>query len=279
MKNQNHINLFSLKEKTILITGAGGFLASKFIPVLLDHGARLILLDKFKKNISNLLKKYNKNYQNQIFIYELDITDEKNVEIVCKKIKNKFSSIDGLINNAAHNPKIESLGSNFKNSSFENFALENWTNDLAVSLTGSFLMTKYFGFLMSQNKKGGVILNISSDLGVIAPDQRIYEDITDSQNNRYYKPVSYSVVKSGLIGLTRYTATYWPEQIRCNVLCPGGIENHQDKNFLKKVSEKIPIGRLAKNNELNGIIIFLLSDASSYMTGAIINVDGGRSTW
>jgi len=279
MKNQSYTNLFSLKEKTILITGAGGFLASKFIPVLLDHGARLILLDKLTKNISNLLKKYNENYQNQIFIYELDITDEENIKIVYNKIKSKFLSIDCLINNAANNPKIENLDSNFKNSSFENFSLENWKDDLSVSLTGSFLMTKHFGSLMFKNKKGGVILNISSDLGIIGPDQRIYEGTIDNKNNRYYKPVSYSVVKSGLIGLTRYTATYWPKKIRCNVLCPGGIENNQDKNFLKKVSDKIPIGRLAKDSELNGIIVFLLSDASSYMTGAIINVDGGRTAW
>ena len=276
MKNNN---LFTLKEKTIIITGGCGFLASNFVPVLLSYGAKIIIVDKLKNNFSEYLDKNYKKFNNKVFFFNLDITNEKAIKNFSKKIKNQFTTIDGLINNAAHNPKVENLSNNFKNTSLENFSLKEWNNDLSVSLTGSFLMTKYFGFLMSKNDKGGVILNISSDLGVIAPDQRIYEDLKDSKNNRYYKPVSYSVVKSGLIGLTRYTSTYWPNKIRCNALCPGGIKNNQDIKFLKKVSEKIPVGRLAKKDELNGIILFLLSDASSYMTGSIINLDGGRSVW
>ena len=151
--------------------------------------------------------------------------------------------------------------------------MDIWNKDIAVGLTGSFLCTKHFGNLISQNKNGGSIINISSDLGLIGPKQSLY-----SQNN--VKPVSYSVVKSGIIGLTRYTATYWADKnVRCNALCPGGIENNQPEIFLRKINQEIPLGRLAKKNEYQGTIIWMLSDASNYLNGAIIPVDGGRTAW
>ena len=152
--------------------------------------------------------------------------------------------------------------------------------DIAVGLTGSFICTKYFGFEISQNKNGGTIVNISSDLGIIGPDQRLYREEGIPLNKQSVKPVTYSVVKSGLIGLTRYTATYWSDKnVRCNAICPGGVENGQPAEFLEKVHSRIPMNRLAKPYEYQSTLVWMLSDASSYLNGAIISVDGGRTAW
>ena len=132
---------------------------------------------------------------------------------------------------------------------------------------------------MSQQKDGGVIINISSDLGVIAPDQRLYRNSKRKKNNQFVKPVSYSVVKHGIIGLTKYLATYWPDKVRCNALCPGGISTNIDKKIEKRITQLIPMGRMAHKDDYQGAIIFLLSPASSYMNGAVLNIDGGRTAW
>ena len=144
---------------------------------------------------------------------------------------------------------------------------------MAVGLTGSFLCTKCFGNLIAKNRNGGSIINISSDLGLIGPKQSLY-------SKKNFKPVSYSVVKSGIIGLTKYTSTYWADKnIRCNAICPGGIKNNQPEAFLKKINKEIPLGRLAKKDEYQGVIVWILSDASSYLNGAVIPIDGGRTAW
>ena len=181
-----------------------------------------------------------------------------------KKIK-----IDALINNAAIDyPPLKSKEKKFK---LENFQNDLWDKDISVSLKGSYLCTKVFGTYMSKFKKG-TIINVSSDLGIIAPDQRIYK------NSDFVKPITYSVVKHGIIGLTKYTASYWGKKnIRCNAIAPGGIYNKQESSFVKKINQLIPLGRMAKKNEYNGLILFLCSDLSSYMTGSIIVADGGRT--
>ena len=158
--------------------------------------------------------------------YAVDITKENRVESNTKAILEKFGKIDALVNNAANNPKVENQeGKNF--SWLENFPLEIWDADVAVGLTGAFLCSKHYGTAISQNSNGGVILNISSDLGLIAPDQRLYRQPGLPEHQQPVKPVTYSVVKTGLIGLTRYLATYWPDRVRCNALCPGGVEAGQ----------------------------------------------------
>ena len=155
-----------------------------------------------------------------------------------------------------------------------------WNDDIAVGLTGSFLCAKHYGYEISQNTNGGSIVNISSDLGLIAPDQRLYIKRGVDDNKQNVKPITYSIVKTGLIGLTRYLATYWAhEGVRCNAMCPGGVENGQSEDFLKEVSARIPMGRMAKASEYQGTLIWLLSDASTYLNGSIVAIDGGRTAW
>ena len=173
-----------------------------------------------------------------------------------------------LINNAASD--YVPSGSN-KDFSLENFNLNIWNKDIEVSLNGSFICTKIFGSIMASKKKG-VILNISSDLSIIAPNQDLYKSFN------FIKPVTYSVVKHGINGLTKYTAAYWAEKnVRCNALAPGGIFNNQKKSFLNKIKKIIPLKRLAKKNEYNDLILFLCSESSSYITGSIVIADGGRT--
>ena len=153
--------------------------------------------------------------------------------------------------------------------------------DLAVGLTGAFLCSKHFGFAISKIPTGGSIINISSDLGVIAPDQKLYQKEGLSDEQQTVKPVSYSIVKTGLLGLTRYLATYWAHKnVRCNALCPGGIKNDQlTDDFLTDMHQRIPMGRMAHVDDYKSAIVFIASDASSYLNGAIISMDGGRSVW
>tara|TARA_Y100000739_G_C20389308_1_gene364842 strand:- start:65 stop:691 length:627 start_codon:yes stop_codon:yes gene_type:complete len=208
----------------------------------------------------------------------MDISIESGFPKKLEAILDEFKQLDGLINNAANNPKIENSDQSF--SRLESFDLNIWDDDLNVGLKGSFLCIKYFGKEISQNPNGGSIINISSDLGIIAPDQSLYrlENLPDELQP--VKPVTYSVVKTGLIGLTRYVSTYWANKgVRCNAICPGGVENNQDPEFINKLSAKIPMNRMAKKDEYSGSIIYLLSDASSYVNGAIVVADGGRTAW
>jgi len=260
------------KSKIIIITGGLGFLGKHFVKTLAkDNHVPIILDKKSTKEINSFVTK-NRKSDNLIDGYHIDITNEKNVKKLSSKIFKKYKKIDILINNAANNPIVGKKNKSIKNTDIENFSLDNWNNDIKVGLTGSFLVTKYFGKLINKNKNGGSIINISSDLGLISPDQRLY-------SKKQKKPISYSVVKSGILGLNKYFSTYWPKKIRSNALCFGGVLNNQNKNFLKKVNKLIPMGRLAYSYEYNGIISFLCSDNSTYLNGSVITVDGGRTSW
>ena len=272
-------NLFSLSGKIIVITGASGFLGKKHAEAVACYGGTPILIDLSQEILDDLSSELNDNYDTNAVGYEVDITNEKQVYENVKKVIDKFGKIDGLVNNAANNPKVEeSSVVNF--SRLENFPLDLWDSDLAVGLTGSFLCAKHYGNVIAKNVNGGSIVNISSDLGIIAPDQRLYSDPTMDESFQGVKPVTYSVVKTGLIGLTRYLATYWAHKgIRCNAMCPGGVENGQSEDFIDKLTDKIPLQRMAHPNEYQGTLIWMLSDASSYLNGSIIAIDGGRSSW
>ena len=160
----------------------------------------------------------------------------------------------------------------------EELSIQSWHADLDVSLLGSFLCSRVFGPVMYDNGLG-VIINISSDLGLIAPNQSLYEVDGLPFGQQPVKPVTYSVAKSGLIGLTKYLATYWRGVVRANCICPGGIENNQDDLFLSRIRELIPMGRMARKDEYNQLIVFLLGSGSSYLNGSIISADGGRTCW
>jgi NAD(P)-dependent dehydrogenase (short-subunit alcohol dehydrogenase family) len=193
-------------------------------------------------------------------------------------VLDKFGRVDILINNAANNPKMENTA-DVEFSRLEFFPLEQWEKDVAVGLTGAFICSQIIGYEMAK-RKHGVIVNVASDLAVIAPDQRLYRRPGLPEANQPVKPVTYSVVKTGLIGLTRYLATYWCDSgIRVNAISPGGIYNNQPEDFVERLSNLIPLGRMANADEYQAAILFLCSDASSYMTGANLVVDGGRSSW
>jgi NAD(P)-dependent dehydrogenase (short-subunit alcohol dehydrogenase family) len=207
-----------------------------------------------------------------------DITKPVDVQSILEQVLNRFGRVDILVNNAANNPKVEeSAASSWTR--LESFPLPVWEADLAVGLTGAFLCSRVLGAEMARRKKG-VIVNVASDLALIAPDQRLYRDNSLSPEQQPVKPVSYSVVKSALIGLTRYLATYWADSgVRCNAICPGGVYNGQPEEFVQKLTQLIPLGRMAGCNEYQGAILFLCSDASAYMNGASLVIDGGRTCW
>ena len=208
----------------------------------------------------------------------MDVTKESSIKSCLKKIKKIRKKIDILINNASINPTSKKIKNN-SNNRLESFSLKNWNKEISVGLTGTFLCSKIFGTEMSKDKKG-VIINILSDLSVISPDQRIYQKNNKKINNKFAKPITYSAIKTGMLGLTRYIATYWAHKgIRCNAISPGGIYDNQDKFFVRKLNKLIPLGRMAEKDEYRSAIQFLCSDASSYMNGHNMIMDGGRSIW
>jgi len=252
---------FDLTGQVAIITGGAGLLGKRHAEAIKDAGGIPIVFDLQKAGEHSFV---------------VDITDKAAVEKARDQILKEYGRIDILINNAANNPKVEEGGKNLSRA--ENFPMEQWDNDLDVGLKGAFLCSQVFGSEMFKKKKG-VILNISSDLGVIAPDQRLYRKEGVAEEEQPVKPVTYSVVKTGLIGLTRYFATYYSPHVRVNALSPGGVEAGQPKEFLDRINKLIPLGRMARDTEYQGAVLFLCSDASSYMTGQNLVMDGGRSVW
>jgi NAD(P)-dependent dehydrogenase (short-subunit alcohol dehydrogenase family) len=209
---------------------------------------------------------------------EADVTNKSSLEAAREEIMQRFGKIDVLVNNAAIDSKV-GAGGTVAGMRFEHFPIEQWSQELAVGLTGALLSCQVFGSQMARQQSGAII-NISSDLGLIAPDQRLYRKPGLPDSEQPVKPVTYSVIKHGLIGLTRYLATYWADrQVRVNALAPGGVRTDQPEEFVQKLSSLIPLGRMAHRDEYKGALLFLASDASSYMTGATLVVDGGRSCW
>ena len=269
----------ALSKKIAIVTGGSGFLGQQHCLALLEKGAIVFNFDllPIEDLHSNGFAPHKGNFYNVL----CDITNEYNVEKAFKHVLDQQGRVDILINNASIDHKVPlDLSENINDFRFENFDLSSWQNELAVGLTGAIFCCKYATKNMIKNKSG-IIINISSDLGVIAPDQRIYKKtLLDDSQVEYFKPFSYSVIKHGLIGLTKYLSTYLADfGIRVNTLSPGSIYNNQDPQFLQNLEKNIPIGRLANVGEYKGAIQFLASDASSYMTGQNLIIDGGRSTW
>jgi len=272
--------IFDLTGRVAVITGGAGLLGVKHAEAVAAFGGIPVLLDINEKKVSLLAKNIAVQYGVSALGIRADITRSADIEGAVAKVLKRFGRVDILINNASNNPKVEVFkGKRRPMTRLENFPLEFWDRDLSVGLTGAFLCSQIVGREMAKQKRG-VIINIASDLSVIAPDQRIYRQSDLPVDQQFVKPVTYSVIKTGLIGLTRYMATYWAEQnIRVNALSPGGVFDGQSELFVYELTQLIPMGRMAKRDEYQGTIVFLCSDASSYMTGQNLVMDGGRSVW
>jgi len=259
-----------------LITGSAGLLGKYHAEALLQLNLNIILTDIDRKGLDVTFKHLKNLYpKKKIITFLLDVSSTKSIEKTVNKLKMKNIIINNLINNAAIDAKIKKKTTN-KNNNFENFSLEVWNKEIKVGLTGAMLCSKIIGSEMVKNKIKGNIVNIASDLSVIAPNQNIYK----SKNVNFVKPVTYSVIKHGIVGLTKYLSTYWAEKnIKVNSLSPGSVLHEQPKELQNKLKKLIPMNRLAKKNEYMGAIKFLCSSDSNYMTGQNLVIDGGRSIW
>jgi NAD(P)-dependent dehydrogenase (short-subunit alcohol dehydrogenase family) len=270
--------LFDLSSRTAIIAGGGGLLGPRHADAIASAGGIPIVVDIRLDEAEAVASRVRQRYGVEALALAADITDRDSVENVVAQVVQRFGRVDILINNAANNPKVEDRES-VAFSRLERFPLEQWNADLAVGLTGAFLFCQVAGREMAR-RGSGVIVNIASEYGVIAPDQRLYHVEGLADDEQPVKPISYTVVKSGLIGMTRYLATYWAHVgVRVNCITVGGIENGQEQRFLALAAQRIPLGRMARADEYQGAILFLCSDASSFMTGSNVIVDGGKSVW
>ena len=276
---------FSLKDKTAIITGGTGLLGSVYTHSLLSLGASVIIIDKKidkTKFIKNLVKEYNltKEIINKIKFVKCDITNKKQIDKSFKKIRSNLKNLKVLINNAS---LVKQVGNDDLRDTYKPFLQmkqKDWEDFFSVDLTGTLLVTqKCIPFLRKNG--GGSIINISSTYGILSPDQRIYESLSPKNSKqKIEKPIGYSISKSGVLNMTRFLATKFAEdKIRVNTLTLGGVYDNNPKSFVKSYSDKTPLRRMADKNEYAGPIIFLATDASSYMTGSNLVVDGGWSTW
>tara|TARA_Y100000310_G_scaffold54842_2_gene50252 strand:+ start:1029 stop:1865 length:837 start_codon:yes stop_codon:yes gene_type:complete len=271
---------FRLDNKVALITGGAGFLGKKHAEAILESGGQVIIADLDVEAVKNTCEELNQRYafgdapEHTVAWWEhIDVTNKESIEDSIKK----YNTIDILINNAAMNPKVED-GLGWKNK-FEHLDLDSWDKTIKVILTGTFLCSQVVvnkmlstGLESPYCSKGGVILNIASDLSVISPDHRIYGEGA--------KPASYGAAKAAVVNLTKYLAAYLaPKNIRVNALSPAGVYNNQPEEFVSKLSNLIPMGRMAHTDEYKSAVVFMCSDASSFMTGHNLIIDGGRTIW
>lgn len=272
---------FSLEGKVALITGASGLLGQEHAHALLESGATVILTDISIVELQIAKKKLCRSFRSELVVIQvMDVTSKDDILSVSESLAGQGLRLDILVNNAAIDPKVDKDKGLEEGSRLENLSLAQWNIQVSVGLTGAFLCSQVFGSKMASDEKGGLILNIASDLSVFSPDQRLYQKDGMPAERQPVKPITYSVIKTGLIGLTRYLATYWAAQgVRCNALSPGGVFNDQDDIFVERLNNLIPLNRMADADEYRSTVQFLCSDASSYMNGQNIVVDGGRSVW
>ena len=272
---------FDLTGRTALITGGGGLLGREHAAALLESGATVVLTDLAMPVLEAAHGELEALADTgRLLLRPMDVTRPDAIADLAAGLAEDGRHVDILVNNAAIDPKVQGEHGIRESSRLENFPLEQWDLQIAVGLTGAFLCSQVFGTRMAASGNGGVILNVASDLSVFSPDQRLYSKPGLPDDMQPVKPVTYSVIKTGLIGLTRYLATYWPDRgVRANALSPGGVYNGQGEDFVQRLSALIPLGRMAERDEYRAAVQFLCSDASRYMNGQNIVMDGGRSAW
>lgn len=272
---------FDLTGRAALVTGAAGLLGMEHAAALLESGAAVVLTDLHAESLARARDTLAGNAEAaRIHTCVMDVTRLESIRAAAREISAAIPRVDILVNNAAIDPKVTGDAGVLETSRLENFPLEQWDLQLRVGLTGAFLCSQVFGTAMAGDGKGGVILNIASDLSVFSPDQRLYRKPGLAEDLQPVKPVTYSVIKAGLVGLTRYLATYWPERgVRANALSPGGVYTGQGEEFVRRLTSLIPLGRMAARDEYHAAVQFLCSDASGYLNGQNIVMDGGRSVW
>jgi NAD(P)-dependent dehydrogenase (short-subunit alcohol dehydrogenase family) len=270
-----------MSNKTAIITGGAGLLGPQHALALNEIGFDVVILDISKKRLKTQKKYFeiNKiNKKNNIYCYYCDITSEQSVKNILLKLTKKNIKINVLINNADCNPKMKNLN-NKNNGGIENYSISKLKSEINVGIVGTFICCKIFGSSMTKNGSG-VIINVSSDLGINAPDQRVYHPKENMDKVKNFKPIGYSISKHAILGITKYVATYWAHKnIRCNTLVPGAVFNSQPNFLVNNVKKRIPLSRWARKEEYKKAIQFLATDDSSYMTGQSLIIDGGRSTW
>lgn len=264
---------FNLTNKVAVVTGALGLLGKHHCIALSEAGANVVVADMDE----NECRKFALELETRSIGLSINVTDKKSINEAFNKILAEYGKIDILVNNAAINDMVEDPKTNSELSRFENYPLEYWERSLNVNITGAFLCSQIFGKHMAE-KRSGSIINIASTYGIVAPDQNLYKDKNGFQY--FFKPPAYSVTKAALIALTKYLAAYWGEKgVRVNALSPGGVFNNQDEYFVEKYSAKTPLKRMAEPFDYKGAIVFLAGDASSYMTGTNLVIDGGWTCW
>jgi NAD(P)-dependent dehydrogenase (short-subunit alcohol dehydrogenase family) len=267
--------LFSLKGKTAIVTGALGLLGRQHCIALGEAGAQVIAADVNTDKGREFASEIESQSGLSPMVTTADITDPNSVEALKRAVLERYGAIDILVNNAAVDDVF--LPTSADAPRLENYPLEMWRRALDVNLTGTFLCSQIIGSEMARAGQGSVI-NIASTYGVVAPDQSIYRHPDGSQT--FFKSPVYPATKGAVISLTRYLATYWGGAgVRVNSLSPGGVENSQEAYFVENYSSRTPLGRMARPTDYRGAILFLASDASSYMTGANLVVDGGWTAW
>ena len=261
---------FTLTDRTIVVTGGGGILGTRMVGAMVAAGARVAVIERELDKASAACEGL-ANLKGEAVPFAADIRDLKSVEAAAEAIEARFGVIHGLVNNAA------AKSANFFEP-FETFPLNDWKEVMDVNLNGAFICAQVFGRGMAERGHGAII-NTLSIYGIVAPDQRIYEG-SQYEGRAINTPAIYSASKAGLWGLTKYLASYWGHRnVRVNAITPGGVFSGQNDEFVARYSARIPLGRMADKDEMSGALVFLLSDAASYVTGQNVIVDGGLTVW
>ncbi|PJZ70289.1 short-chain dehydrogenase [Leptospira perolatii] len=275
MTGQDYSNVFSLKGKVAIITGGAGLLGQEFCNGLASFGASVAIVDLNLEKATEISRNIKEKFKIESLPVECDVTSKSSVASMVRRVVDHFGKVDILHNNAAG--KTDNLDEFF--ASFEDYSLDQWRKIMAVNVDGMFLVAQEVGKQMISQGSGGSVIQTASIYGVSAPDNRIYEG-SYYLGRKINTPAVYSASKAAVIGLTKYLSTYWADhKIRVNTLTPGGTESGQNEEFVRRYSNRVPLNRMAVPSDMVGALIYLASDASSYLTGQNIIVDGGLTVW